>query len=41
MKIGIIYVNSLVNGANTIGSLEVNNIANALRKHANVDIIAK
>ncbi len=41
MNIGIIYVNSLVNGANTIGSLEVNNIANALRKHANVDIIAK
>lgn len=41
MKIGIIYVNSLVNGDNTIGSLEVNNIANALRKHADVDIIAK
>lgn len=41
MNIGIIYVNSLVNGANTIGSLEVNNIANTLRKHANVDIIAK
>ena len=40
MKIGIIYVNSLVNGANTIGSLEINNIANALRKHADVSIIA-
>ena len=41
MNIGIIYLNSLVNGANTIGSLEVNNIANALRKHAHVDIIAQ